>query len=103
MRVHFTEQFDFAPPEKGGKIVVRYKAGKTYSGVRRLAAEKAVAQGKGEIVDEDDPTPDRPPSLRRRRRAKLDIPEVASDDPAAPDGAAGEPTERGDDAGGTAS
>jgi hypothetical protein len=49
MWIRFTKDFDFSPPERGGRATVSYKAG-TKANVRRIAAEAAIAAGKAEPV-----------------------------------------------------
>jgi hypothetical protein len=50
MWVKFTKDFDFSPPERGGRATVSYKAGMK-ANVRRIAAEAAIAAGKAEPVE----------------------------------------------------
>jgi hypothetical protein len=50
MWIRFTKDFDFSPPERGGRATVSYKAG-TKANVRRIAAEAAIAAGKAVVVE----------------------------------------------------
>jgi hypothetical protein len=45
MRILFTADFDWSPPEKQGRVTLAYKAGWTGS-VRRWCGDAAVAAGK---------------------------------------------------------
>lgn len=47
MRIRFTEDFDWSPPERKGLVTIAYRAGTTKS-VRRACGEAAIAAGKGE-------------------------------------------------------
>jgi len=59
-RVKFTDEFNYTPSEDR-RVSILYKAGITYSNVRKEAADQAVALKRGAIL----PT-DRAPSARRR-------------------------------------
>jgi hypothetical protein len=54
-RITFTRDFDWSPPEKGGRLTIAYKAG--WSGLVRkacaIAAVKAGAAIKGDEHDRD--------------------------------------------------
>lgn len=44
LRVTFTKDFDWSPPERNGRVHIAYKAGMTMT-VRRKCAEDAIAAG----------------------------------------------------------
>ena len=52
MRVRFTENFDWDPPEKNGRVTLAFKAGEKT--VRRECGEAAIAAGKAVEVGGDD-------------------------------------------------
>lgn len=45
VRVRFTKNFDFRPPERKGRFTIAYKAGWTGT-VRRCCGDAAIAKGK---------------------------------------------------------
>lgn len=47
MRVRFLRDFDWSPPEHGGRTTMAYKAGQVVT-VRRKAGEDAIAAGAAE-------------------------------------------------------
>jgi len=63
MRVRFTENFDWDPPEKFGKVTLAFTVGERT--VRRECGEAAVAAGKAKEVGETDGAKDRVGSTSR--------------------------------------
>ena len=50
MRVRFTADFDWAPPERRGLVTLAYRASSAVRLVRRQCGEAAIAAGKAEAV-----------------------------------------------------
>jgi hypothetical protein len=73
MKLRFLKDFDFAPPELRGRCVIRYAAGKKYTGVRRIAARRAVEDGYAVVV-EDDPAEAATPVTEPVVAAEGDLP-----------------------------
>ena len=51
-RVKFLREFCWSPPERGGRITIRFEAGKTYF-VRAMCARSAIASGAAVAVRKD--------------------------------------------------
>lgn len=45
--IRFTRDFDYSPPEKGGRVTIAYRAG-TVANVTRACADAAMARGAGQ-------------------------------------------------------
>lgn len=52
-RVRFLRDFDWSPPERGGRLTLAFKAG-TEILVRRICAAEAIAAGAAEPVTKGD-------------------------------------------------
>lgn len=65
-RLKFLADYDYHPAGKGN-VVIAYKAGKTYGGVRRECVGIAVLLGKA-VELEPEPRPAEPRQQPRRRR-----------------------------------
>lgn len=52
MRVRFTRDFDWYPPEKNGRVHIAYKAGMTLK-VRAACAKEAMAAGAAQPIDKE--------------------------------------------------
>ena len=61
MRVRFTDNFDFRPPERKGRTTIAYKRGMEKT-VRRICGEEAIGKGKAFEV----PVPNRFEHAARR-------------------------------------
>lgn len=54
MRVEFTRDFDWSPPEKRGRIHIAFKRGMRLT-VRRICAEAAIAAGAAKPLTHKEP------------------------------------------------
>lgn len=52
-RVRFTREFRWSPPERGGRVTLRFLAGKAYI-VRAACARDAIAAGAAVALKKDD-------------------------------------------------